>query len=38
MEMATRGQILGKPDDISHSTNSPVKDMNQIILSRAMGK
>ena len=38
MDMATRVQILGETDYISHSTNTLEKGMNPIILPLAMGK
>ena len=37
-DMATRVQILDETDCISHSTNTPGKGMNPIILPPAMGK
>ena len=38
MDTATQVQILDETDCISHSTNSPWKGMNPIILPPAMGK
>ena len=38
MDTATRVQILGETDCISHSTNTLGKGMNPIILPPAMGK
>ena len=38
MDMATRVQILDETDCVSHSTNTPGKGMNPIILPPAMAK
>ena len=38
MDTVTRVQIQAKTNCISHSTNTPGKGMNPIILTPAMGK